>query len=68
VLSNQTVLGTVNAGRTDFESAARDLGGIRKAWPGALAALITGRHPMDRFCRLAAEGGGIKDVVAVTPP
>jgi threonine dehydrogenase-like Zn-dependent dehydrogenase len=67
VLRNQTVLGTVNADRTDFESAARDLGEIRKAWPGALESLITGRHPMGRFCELAGDGSEIKDVIAVSP-
>ncbi|MGH7581126.1 MAG: glucose 1-dehydrogenase [Gemmatimonadales bacterium] len=65
VLWNQTVLGTVNAGRVDFESAARDLGRIRQAWPGSLEALITGRYPMEQFCRRAG-GDGIKDVIAVS--
>jgi glucose 1-dehydrogenase len=65
VLRNQTVLGTVNAGRMDFESASRDLDGIRKAWPGTLEAMITGRYPMAQFCQRAGEGRGIKDVIAV---
>ena len=64
VLRNQTVLGTVNAGRIDFESAVADLARIRKTWPGALEALITGRYPMERFCERAG-GDGIKDVIAV---
>jgi glucose 1-dehydrogenase len=64
VLRNQTVLGTVNAGRVDFESAVADLSRIRKTWPGALEALITGRYPMERFCERAG-GHGIKDVIAV---
>ncbi len=66
VLQNQTVLGTVNADRIDFESAARDLVGIRKAWPGALEAVITGRYPMTEFCRRATDGDGIKDVIEVS--
>lgn len=65
VLRNQTVLGTVNAGRVDFESAVADLGRIRKAWPGALQALITGRYHMEQFCERAGGGHGIKDVIAV---
>jgi threonine dehydrogenase-like Zn-dependent dehydrogenase len=65
VLRNQTVLGTVNAGRVDFESAVADLGHIRKAWPGALEALITGRYRMEQFCERARDGHGIKDVIAV---
>jgi glucose 1-dehydrogenase len=68
VLRNQTVLGTVNAGRVDFESAVEDLGRIRKAWPGALEALITGRYPMTRFCERAGNGHGIKDVIALAEP
>jgi glucose 1-dehydrogenase len=65
VLRNQTVLGTVNAARVDFDSAVADLARIRKTWPGALEALITGRYPMERFCERAAGGHGIKDVIAV---
>jgi threonine dehydrogenase-like Zn-dependent dehydrogenase len=64
VLRNQAVVGTVNAGRIDFESAARDLLAIRERWPGALEALITGRYPMSRFCERATNGG-IKNVIAV---
>jgi glucose 1-dehydrogenase len=66
VLRNQAVVGTVNAGRIDFESAARDLLGIRERWPGALEALITGRYPMGQFCERAVNGRGIKDVIAVS--
>jgi glucose 1-dehydrogenase len=65
VLRNQAVFGTVNAGRVDFESAARDLLAIHERWPGTLDALITGRHPMSQFCELAVEGRGIKNVIAV---
>ena len=65
VLRNQAIIGTVNAARVDFESAARDLLAIRERWPGTLEALITGRHPMARFCELAREGRGIKNVIAV---
>jgi threonine dehydrogenase-like Zn-dependent dehydrogenase len=66
VLHNQTVLGTVNAGREDFESAVADLGRIRTTWPGALESLITGRYSMSDFCARAANPDGIKDVIAVT--
>jgi threonine dehydrogenase-like Zn-dependent dehydrogenase len=65
VLRNQAVVGTVNAGRIDFDSAARDLLAIRERWPGALEALITGRYPMSQFCERAVDGRGIKDVIAV---
>ncbi len=60
------MLGTVNAGRVDYEAAVRDLGHIRKAWPGALERLITGRYPMSRFCERAVSPDGIKDLIAVT--
>jgi threonine dehydrogenase-like Zn-dependent dehydrogenase len=65
VLRNQAVVGTVNAGRVDFESAGRDLLAIRQQWPGTLGALITGRHPMSAFCELAVGGRGIKNVIAL---
>jgi len=65
VLRNQAVVGTVNAARIDFESAARDLIAIRERWPGALEALITGRYPMSQFCERAVSGRGVKDVIAV---
>ncbi|MGI9041087.1 MAG: glucose 1-dehydrogenase [Gemmatimonadales bacterium] len=63
VLRNQTVLGTVNAGRADYEAAIRDLELFQAAWPGALAALITGRYPMSRFCDRARSHDKIKDVI-----
>lgn len=65
VLRNQTVLGTVNAGREDFASAVRDLAGFRAAWPGALEAVITGRHSMERFCERACGQEGIKEAITV---
>ena len=67
VLRNQTVLGTVNAGRVDFESALRDLALARTPWPGVVEAIVTGRYPMDRFCERAAASEGIKNVIAVAP-
>lgn len=66
VLRNQAVIGTVNAGRIDFESAARDLVAIGAQWPGALEALITGRYGMAEFCERAENGRGIKDAIAVS--
>jgi glucose 1-dehydrogenase len=65
VLRNQAVVGTVNADRSDFESAARDLLAIGERWPGTLGTLVTGRYPMSQFCERAVDGGGIKDVIAV---
>jgi threonine dehydrogenase-like Zn-dependent dehydrogenase len=65
VLRNQSVLGTVNADRIDFESAARDLREVHARRADALRSLITGRYPMGRFCERATDGG-IKDVIAVS--
>jgi threonine dehydrogenase-like Zn-dependent dehydrogenase len=38
---------------------------MRKAWPGTLEAVITGRYPMERFCERAGAPEGIKDVITV---
>ena len=65
VLRNLTVLGTVNADRVDFDSAVRDLGSARQAWPGGPEALITGRYSMEQFCERALAKDKIKSVIAV---
>ena len=65
VLQNQTVLGTVNAGRVDFESAIRDLASARATWPGTVETIVTGRSSMEQFCQRAAASDGIKSVIAV---
>ena len=65
VLRNQVVLGSVNAGREDFESAVRDLAAFRERWPAAVQAMITGRFPLEETPALLQSGGGIKNVVAV---
>jgi threonine dehydrogenase-like Zn-dependent dehydrogenase len=66
VLDNQVVFGTVNASRTDYEAAIRDLGAFMQSWPDAVRRLITGRHPIDRGVEvLLAAPGGIKDVIAI---
>lgn len=66
VLRNQVVLGSVNAGREDFESAIRDLGAFLERWPGALRSLISGRFPMSRVEELLhGRSGGIKNVLSI---
>jgi threonine dehydrogenase-like Zn-dependent dehydrogenase len=66
VLQNQVVFGTVNADRAAFEAAIAHLGVFRRRWPDALAALVTGRHPIERHAELLGAGaGGIKHVIAV---
>ncbi len=66
VLKNQVLLGSVNAGRQDFEAAIADLGEFRRRWPEALAQLISARHPVERIeSLLKGRAGGIKNVVSL---
>jgi threonine dehydrogenase-like Zn-dependent dehydrogenase len=65
VLKNQIVFGTVNAGHDAFAAAVEDLGGFVERWPTAVRALITGRHPVERFRELlTGPAEGIKHVLA----
>ncbi len=67
VLKNQAVVGTVNADRPAFEAAISDLGLFRTRWPDALRAMITGRHPIDRYRDLLlGKPAGIKNVITLT--
>ncbi|RIL05214.1 MAG: glucose dehydrogenase [Proteobacteria bacterium] len=69
VLRNQIVFGTVNAGRDAFEAAVRDLGRFEARWPGALRALISGRHPLEAHRELLlGRPAGIKHVLAIGAP
>lgn len=66
VLKNQLVFGTVNAPRSSFEAAIRDLGVFVERWPDALSRIITNRIPMDRALEpLSGKVHGIKNVVAI---
>ncbi|MDQ6919701.1 MAG: glucose 1-dehydrogenase [Candidatus Dormibacteraeota bacterium] len=49
VLWNQIVMGSVNANRSYFLHAVKDLSDIVRRWPGALAGVITAHHPMEDF-------------------
>jgi threonine dehydrogenase-like Zn-dependent dehydrogenase len=64
VLKNQVVLGTVNAGRSAFESAIRDIGIFVQRWPDAVRLIISGRYPVEQ-CREVLLGGvsGTKNVI-----
>ncbi len=69
VLDNQLVFGTVNAGPDAFAAAIADLGRFHARWPGALRALLTGRHlPADVPALLARPAAGIKHVVTFAEP
>lgn len=65
VLKNQVIVGTVNADKTAFENAIRDLGEFKKRWPKALAKVISARHPVENFRDLlVGKPTGIKQVIA----
>jgi len=49
VLWNQVVIGSVNANRSYFLHAVKDLGEIARRWPDALAKVITAHHPIENF-------------------
>jgi threonine dehydrogenase-like Zn-dependent dehydrogenase len=49
VLSNQAMVGSVNAARDHFQFAIDDLEKARLLWPGHVEKLITDRHPYDDF-------------------
>jgi threonine dehydrogenase-like Zn-dependent dehydrogenase len=49
VLWNQIVMGSVNANRSYFIHAVKDLSEIAHRWPEALGKVITAHHPMDDF-------------------
>ncbi len=64
-LKNQAIVGTVNASPQAFVDAVRDLGEFKKRWPGAMKALITGRHGIDAHRELLlGKATGIKNVIS----
>ncbi len=65
VLKNQIVVGSVNAGREDFEHAIQDLAMFMERWPEAVRSMITGRYPMKQVeGLLKGRVDGIKNVLA----
>jgi threonine dehydrogenase-like Zn-dependent dehydrogenase len=64
VLWNQLVVGTVNASRRAYLSAARQLNHYRALFPGVLRQLIT-RHSVDQALPLLEHPQGIKDVITL---
>ena len=67
VLKNQVVLGTVNADKTAFQNAIKDLAIFKKRWPAELASLITGRYTLDNYKELllGEDKKGIKNIIAL---
>ena len=64
VLENQAVLGTVNAGRSAFESAVRRLEQFMLLFPDAVRALVA-RSAFEQTPDVLARGRGVKDVVVI---
>jgi len=66
VLKNQVFFGTVNAGRSAFKAAIKDLGVFKKRWPKAVQSLITGRYEMEAYRDLLlGPKKGIKNILVL---
>jgi glucose 1-dehydrogenase len=61
---NQTVTGTVNASREDFEMALRYLRTFREKFPETAAGIITGRYSLDNWQK-AFEKKGQNEIKAI---
>jgi threonine dehydrogenase-like Zn-dependent dehydrogenase len=65
VLKNQVIFGTVNASRSAFEAAVRQLEQFMGHFPDAVRGLITRRAKLDEAPELLRRSSGIKQVVAL---
>jgi threonine dehydrogenase-like Zn-dependent dehydrogenase len=65
VLKNQVLFGTVNASRSAFEAAVRQLEQFMGLFPDALRSLITHRAKLEDAPDLLRRPNGIKQVVAL---
>ncbi|MGD0719291.1 MAG: glucose 1-dehydrogenase [Thermoplasmata archaeon] len=67
VLSNEAIVGSVNANRTYFEAGTRDLAVFDQRWPGLAAAMISRRIPLSQAPQALTErtGGPVKVVITV---
>jgi threonine dehydrogenase-like Zn-dependent dehydrogenase len=65
VLKNQVLFGTVNASRSAFEAAVRDLERFMTLFPDSVRALITERTALDDAPEMLQQRRGIKQVVAI---
>ena len=66
VLKNQAALGSVNAGKSAFEDAIRDLTAFQQKWPDAVKGLITGHFPIEHFEDPIQSHSGIKNVIDIS--
>jgi len=67
VLRNQVVFGTVNAARKDYVSAIQQLEQFMTLFPDSVRRLITQRLPLAQAPQALRQGGGIKNVVRISP-
>lgn len=67
VVSNQLLVGTVNASHADFLAAVRDLESFATRWANATAGIVTGRRALEEFCECAVRKRGVKEVIALAP-
>lgn len=65
VLKNQAALGSVNAGKSAFEDAIKDLAAFQKKWPAAIKGLITGHFPIEKFEEPIKSHNGIKNILDI---
>jgi glucose 1-dehydrogenase len=65
VLSNQVMLGSVNAARGHFQMAADDLSQAQLRWGAHIAALITNHYPFSQFAESVSNHppDAIKEVI-----
>jgi threonine dehydrogenase-like Zn-dependent dehydrogenase len=65
VLNNQVVFGSVNASRSNFQSAINDLAAFNQSWPESVSRLISGRFPVGQYRELLlGPVHGIKNVLS----
>lgn len=67
VVSNQLLVGTVNASHADFLAAVRDLESFGTRWANATAGIVTGRRALEEFRECAVRKRGVKEVIAFAP-
>ena len=65
VLKNQAALGSVNAGKSAFEDAIKDLTAFQQKWPAAVKGLITGHFPIEKFEEPIKSHNGIKNILDI---
>ena len=66
VLGNKVAVGTVNAGREDFEAGVADFSQAELSWPGWLGRLITHRITgLENYKELIGDLLGAKDAIKV---